>query len=306
MAKTAPKELDSKPGAALLSEEGASGKTSVGIDVSHDQDAEKRPGKVEILPPPSASRSLTQVDATRRDLDAATTVPEVKAIHDKAAGLSKYAKLAQNCDLLNDATEIMLVAQRKLGQILIDMAAKGERASGHGDQKSEFRKGTPKLEDLGIDKKQSFRCRELAKLTEDKFKSHVEARKKAVIEVAVRRSTRAAAIRTASPPSRPRKKTLALKRTKTSTVPATPSNPKSAKPFDDEPEELSSLKDRRFDPDVFIGRLDGIVRGMRDLAQNCPEELETDLNAFADRLKAALDWFDVSHASQHNMSETAH
>jgi hypothetical protein len=83
------KKSDATPTEGLPGHDGASGETSVGIDVSQDQNAEKRPGAdVEVLPPETTSRALTQIDTTRQELDAATTFPEVKAIQDKAAGVA--------------------------------------------------------------------------------------------------------------------------------------------------------------------------------------------------------------------------
>jgi hypothetical protein len=48
--------------------------------------------------------------------------------------------------------------------MLKEMADRGERHRGHGDQKSESSKATPKLEDLGISKTQSSDWQKLAQI----------------------------------------------------------------------------------------------------------------------------------------------
>jgi hypothetical protein len=137
----------------------------------------------EILSPQSTSNAMIQYSPVRQELAAATTIPEIKTIHDKSATLRDHARRAQDRALFDEATEVLLEAQRLIGQQLIDMAARGERASGHGDQKSEFRNGTPKLEDLGITKKQSSEWQASARMSKDEFKTLVKYRKTSVAVV---------------------------------------------------------------------------------------------------------------------------
>ena len=64
------------------------------------------------------------------------------------------------------------------------MAERGERHSGHGDQRAGSRPATPLLKDLGISKTQSSRWQMLADLKPDEFEAKVErAKRKAVSTV---------------------------------------------------------------------------------------------------------------------------
>ena len=49
-----------------------------------------------------------------------------------SAGIRKYAERARNCDLAIQATRIQWDATRKLGQLLIAMAERGDRGQGWG------------------------------------------------------------------------------------------------------------------------------------------------------------------------------
>jgi hypothetical protein len=139
----------------------------------------------ELLPPQPPGNALIPDSPLQQDLAAATTTLEIKTVHDKSATLRDHARRAKDRALFDEATEVMLEAQRLIGQQLIDMAARGERTLGHAPMKKvEFPEGTPlSLADLGITKKQSSNWQWLARMSEKEFKALAKDRKTRVAVV---------------------------------------------------------------------------------------------------------------------------
>ena len=110
--------------------------------------------------------ALIRYDAAKRALAAAHRVDEVKAIRDKAEAVRVYAKQAGDFELQNRAAEIRIRAERRAGELLVDMQTSGERqAKEHGRPKKVSSPTT--LPKLGITRDQSSKWQRLARMIDD-------------------------------------------------------------------------------------------------------------------------------------------
>ena len=123
-------------------------------------------------------------EAARKALREAKSVDEVKQIHDEAAAMEAYARIAKDRELENIAIDLRLRAQRGLGKIMekqrktIGMA---KPRSGKGQRKHDRRvidkpDGPPTLAEAGIDKNLAHAARWTAELTEKEFEAAVKDR----------------------------------------------------------------------------------------------------------------------------------
>jgi N6-adenosine-specific RNA methylase IME4 len=139
--------------------------------------------------------ALIKYDAACSALAEAHRVDEVKDIRDKAVAMQAYAKQAKDSTLITQATEIRMRAERRAGELLIEMEDRGERrAQGQGDGKGRSAQPLPKLADLGINKTQSSRWQRLAALASHTFEAKVEGASKRAYDLMTHRFVKAAEI----------------------------------------------------------------------------------------------------------------
>lgn len=121
--------------------------------------------------------ALIRYDAARRALAAAHRVDEVKRIHDKATALLAYAKQAGDFGLQNQAAEIRIRAERRAGELLVDMQTSGERQAKERGRPTKVSSPTT-LPKLGITRDQSSKWQRLARMIDDATFEEAVARAK--------------------------------------------------------------------------------------------------------------------------------
>ena len=130
-------------------------------------------------------QELEKYDAARHALQAAASVDEVKEIRNKSLALAAYAKQAKDKDLLSWASEIKIRAERRAGELLIDMEkAKSNQYTKSAQYIESTEQNKPKtLAALGISKNQSSHWQAVAAISEENFEKAILESKQDNIEI---------------------------------------------------------------------------------------------------------------------------
>jgi hypothetical protein len=141
--------------------------------------------------------SLTRYDAASRALAEARSVDEVLDVRNFAMAMEFYAKQAKDPTLINDATDIRLRAELRLGEMILaqkESVGLATGAAGIGRAASavpeEYRTQPPTLAEAGIDKKLSARVQQLARLSPAEREVRFSAAKKESCRVCSRTMVR--------------------------------------------------------------------------------------------------------------------
>jgi len=102
------------------------------------------------------------------------TFEKAKEYHDKAEALLKFYKAQhkERGDVQNKLAELKILAAHRAGQILKEMAERGERIPPLGDKKSALATKADSLADLGISYYQSHIWQTIAQLTEGEIEEY--------------------------------------------------------------------------------------------------------------------------------------
>ena len=128
----------------------------------------------------SPGLAVMKYDIAAGALAEARTLDEVKAVSDKAAAIKEYARRAKNRQLEIDAAEIRIRAERRYGEMIVEIKHKtGLNAGSRGQLVGRHASGgfatkppedpRPTLSDLGADKKLSARSQRLAEVPPKAF-----------------------------------------------------------------------------------------------------------------------------------------
>ena len=116
---------------------------------------------------------LAKLELARRLLAETRSVDEVKMIRNLGEAARVYARQARlGLEAQNDAAEIKLRAERRLGELLAALPKQdgGDAARARSQAATEV---PPRLDDLGISKSQSSRCQTIAAVPEPVFEEYV-------------------------------------------------------------------------------------------------------------------------------------
>ena len=124
-----------------------------------------------------ASASPELLTRARGLLEKAQTLPEILNIRNMAGAAEKYFRAAVHTRAMAfEAAEIRLRAERKAGQVLMEMKERGERDAGSGgDRTARSHHATVlHLADLDINKSQSSRWQEIASVPDPLFEQYIQ------------------------------------------------------------------------------------------------------------------------------------
>jgi N6-adenosine-specific RNA methylase IME4 len=117
--------------------------------------------------------AILRYDAACRAVAEAKNIDEAKGLADKAEAVRIYARQAKNKQLEIDAAEIRLRAERRLGELLAETernrGLSGSTVTGSG--REPVKDTRPTLAELGISKKLSMQCQQLAAVPAERFEA---------------------------------------------------------------------------------------------------------------------------------------
>jgi hypothetical protein len=118
--------------------------------------------------------ALATLDRARLMLAEARTLTDLKKIRDIAEAAKAYARVRKmGIEAQNYAGEIVAEATRRVGEFLLTAEKNpGARRYPKGTAKQA---PLPTLKELGISKKQSANCQDIARLPLEKFRGHINA-----------------------------------------------------------------------------------------------------------------------------------
>jgi hypothetical protein len=122
------------------------------------------------------SDAMTTYNEMRMALQACLHLDEAVEIRNKAMGLEEYARCAKDKEPLQWVNEIRMRAERRVGELLREMAKTGARELGQGgNRRSRSLQGIvkPTLAQFGISGNQSSRWQMLASVSPAKFESAI-------------------------------------------------------------------------------------------------------------------------------------
>lgn len=147
--------------------------------------AERKAAKLPaIIAPDAGLPALSYFDQARQALARAKTLAEVAGLADRGAAIREYGRRAKDRTLLDDAEEIIVRAERRLGEMVIHIKQTTGLAQGGRPYQDRFTgpdlepvARPPTLDELGIDKKLSSRAQKLASISERAIEAQLAARR---------------------------------------------------------------------------------------------------------------------------------
>jgi hypothetical protein len=135
-----------------------------------------------MLLKPAPALGLQSFEKAKAALAACRRVDEAKDLHDKAAGVAAYAKMASDRSLEADAIEIRMRATRRIDELIKAQAATT------GLNRGALRRGVeniprddrPTLDSQGIDKNLAKEARQLGALSVDEFEDAIRQKRDGV------------------------------------------------------------------------------------------------------------------------------
>lgn len=141
---------------------------------------------------------IVKYDAACQAIAECKRIDEVKDWSDKAAAIEAYGRMSKNYDIERDAAEIRVRAQRKMGELIIEMdKSKGGRPA-EKPVLGVDRFSAVTLTDMGISRNQSSQAQAIARIPEPEFEQtlseHREEQKKVTGRMLSKLAKQAAAV----------------------------------------------------------------------------------------------------------------